>query len=199
MGTLDEAIRQHLDLKRRRGATDSELQRLEDEAFGLPSRPGEPDFPEQDVGAGEQSENGAVADAQHEPDEHEAAEAETTLHEPDVLAAAAEPELGELDLELDEEEALPEEPAEVTPSEPPVESLDTVEHELPEQEPEPAGQEPEPPDQEPESAAPAVGTSEEGEAGQQEDMLADTPDFLRDAPEDDELWFEQGKPKDFDF
>ena len=30
-------------------------------------------------------------------------------------------------------------------------------------------------------------------------MLADTPEFLRDAPEDDELWFEQGKPKDFDF
>ena len=34
---------------------------------------------------------------------------------------------------------------------------------------------------------------------QQEDVLADTPEFLRDAPEDDELWFEQGKPKDFDF
>jgi hypothetical protein len=199
MGTLDEAIRQHLELKRRRGATDSELQRLEDEAFGLPSRPGEPDFPEQDLGAGEQSENGAVADAQHEPDEHEAAETDTTLYEPDAPAAAAEPELGELDLELDEVEALPEEPAEVTPPEPPVESLDTVEHELPEQEPEPAGEEPEPPDQEPESAAPAEGTPEEGEAGQQEDMLADTPDFLRDAPEDDELWFEQGKPKDFDF
>ena len=30
-------------------------------------------------------------------------------------------------------------------------------------------------------------------------MLADTPEFLRDAPEDDELWFEQGQPKDFDF
>ena len=32
-----------------------------------------------------------------------------------------------------------------------------------------------------------------------EDVLADTPEFLKDAPEDDELWFEQGKPKDFDF
>jgi hypothetical protein len=30
-------------------------------------------------------------------------------------------------------------------------------------------------------------------------MLADTPEFLRDAPEDDELWFEHGKPKEFDF
>jgi hypothetical protein len=192
MGTLDEAIREHLELKRRHGATDSELQRLEDEAFGLPSRPGEPDFPEQDVGSSEQSENGAVVDARHEPDEHEAAEAETTIYEPDDPAVAPEPELGEVELELDEQGALPEEPAEVTPSEPPVESLDTVEHQLPEQEPEPS-------EQEPESASEPEEAPKEGEADQQQDMLADTPDFLRDAPEDDELWFEQGKPKDFDF
>ena len=32
-----------------------------------------------------------------------------------------------------------------------------------------------------------------------EDVLEDTPDFLEDAPEDDELWFEQRPPKDFDF
>nr|MDQ3725068.1 hypothetical protein [Actinomycetota bacterium] len=31
-----------------------------------------------------------------------------------------------------------------------------------------------------------------------EDVLEDTPDFLEDAPEDDELWFEQRPPKDFD-
>jgi len=31
-----------------------------------------------------------------------------------------------------------------------------------------------------------------------EDVLEDTPDFLEDAPEDDELWFEQKPPKDFD-
>ena len=192
MGTLDDAIREHLELKRQRVSTDSEIQRLEDEAFGLPSRPGEPDFPEQDVGSGEQSENGAVADARHEPDEHEAAEAETTIYEPDEPHAAAEPEVGELELELDEEGVLPEEPAEDTASEPPIESLDTVEHELPEQEPERSEQEPDP-------AAAGEGAPEEGEAGKQDDMLADTPDFLRDAPEDDELWFEQGKPKDFDF
>jgi hypothetical protein len=30
-------------------------------------------------------------------------------------------------------------------------------------------------------------------------VLADTPEFLKDQPEDDELWFEQGEPKDFDF
>ena len=46
MGILDDAIREHLDLKRRLGAEDDELARLEDEAFGPPSRPGDPDFPE---------------------------------------------------------------------------------------------------------------------------------------------------------
>ncbi|MFM9044242.1 MAG: hypothetical protein ACKOL0_00315, partial [Solirubrobacterales bacterium] len=27
----------------------------------------------------------------------------------------------------------------------------------------------------------------------------ETPDFLEEAPASDELWFEQGEPKDFDF
>jgi len=34
MGTLDDAIRQHLDLKRQTGAAESEVERLESEAFG---------------------------------------------------------------------------------------------------------------------------------------------------------------------
>jgi len=38
---------------------------------------------------------------------------------------------------------------------------------------------------------------EEPEDG--EDVLEETPEFLRDTPESDRLWFEQGKPKDFDF
>ncbi len=46
MGILDDAIREHLELKRKHGAADDEVQILEKEAFGPPSRPGEPDFPE---------------------------------------------------------------------------------------------------------------------------------------------------------
>ena len=49
MGILDEAIREHLDLKRQHGAEGQELKRLEDEAFGTWVRPGEPDFPEAEV------------------------------------------------------------------------------------------------------------------------------------------------------
>jgi hypothetical protein len=40
MGILDEAIREHLELKRQHGADDSELKQLEDQAFGPPERPG---------------------------------------------------------------------------------------------------------------------------------------------------------------
>jgi hypothetical protein len=212
MGILDEAIREHLELKRRRGATDSELQRLEDEAFGPPSRPGEPDFPEQE-GAAEQSGNGvaregAVAEAPVAP---EAPEAPTP---PPV-----EGEHVEEPYEPDEQDAAEAQTAiyDEAASEPPIETLDTVEHALPEQEaepeaapaeepgpepaeePEPSEEEPEPSEEEPGPAAEGEEASEEGESEQEDDVLADTPEFLRDAPEDDELWFEQGKPKDFDF
>ena len=200
MGILDEAIREHLDLKRRRGATDSELQRLEDEAFGPPSRPGEPDFPEQEGESAEQSGNGVAR-------EGVVAEAPVAPEAP-----IPPPADGEQVEQQDEQDAAEQETAiyDEAASEPPIETLDTVEHELPEQDAEPEapppegpGPEPaealEPSEQEPGPAAEGEETSEEDESQLEEDVLADTPDFLRDAPEDDELWFEQGKPKDFDF
>ena len=39
MGILDDAIREHLDLKRKHGARDAELREIEDEAFGSTDRP----------------------------------------------------------------------------------------------------------------------------------------------------------------
>ncbi len=61
----------------------------------------------------------------------------------------------------------------------------------------PRDPEPEPeeePDPEEEPGAP------EGEARRRdEDVLEETPDFLEETPEDDQLWFEQKPPKDFDF
>jgi hypothetical protein len=280
MGILDEAIRAHLDLKRRQGAADEELKRLEDEAFGPPTRPGEPDFPDRE-GEGESQGNGSggpsgdVATA--EPDEaagappteetgapltqSEAAAPradetepvgpttpeepppvepppveEPPAEEPPPVEGEVEPEapdepafydqsqeseleLGDLELEFDEEvaepgEAPPPETGQETPissldtaeheppaesldtaeHEPPIESLDTVEHHIEELEEEPVEPTPEPPEPsgEPEGS---TGASEETS----EDVLEETPEFLRDAPEDDELWFEQGEPKDFDF
>ncbi|HET9185937.1 MAG TPA: hypothetical protein VFN82_07295, partial [Solirubrobacterales bacterium] len=41
MSILDDAIREHLELKRAHGADEAELKKLEDEAFGPPGRPDE--------------------------------------------------------------------------------------------------------------------------------------------------------------
>src|SRR3954452_9058042 len=43
MSILDDAIREHLELKRAHGADEAEIKRLEDEAFGPAGRPEEPD------------------------------------------------------------------------------------------------------------------------------------------------------------
>jgi hypothetical protein len=181
MGILDDAIRQHLDLKRRQGAEEDELQRLEDEAFGPPSRPGEPDFPGS------------------EP-EGEAAESEA-------------PGEGGFYDQSDGERAATGGDAEVeapgTPEEAPIESLDTVEHPFDDEvtdtgegeaiEAPLPGVEPGAGGDEPPTGPEEVVEGELTESDEGEDVLEETPEFLRDQPEDDELWFEQGEPKDFDF
>ena len=43
------------------------------------------------------------------------------------------------------------------------------------------------------------GSRAAGRPQRDEDVLEETPDFLEEAPEDDQLWFEQKPPKDFDF
>jgi hypothetical protein len=83
MGILDEAIKEHLELKRQHGADQSELQKLEDEAFGASERPGtegpasdalaeaptqfmaqpETESPEEGSEAREEGETSATADA----------------------------------------------------------------------------------------------------------------------------------------
>ncbi len=262
MGILDDAIREHLDLKRRLGAEDSELARLEDEAFGPPSRPGDPDFPEADApgASADTALAGPPSDELAAPEQAPAAqEPQAPIAEPEPPAEAV-PEAeqsgfydhggDELDLELDldpvtpppaepeppapEAEALPApEPAPAPPAEPPaeppiesldtvehtptfeppIESLDTVEHhfegaiedtgEAEALAPPPATETDEQDVVEP----PVEDTGEvevvegelEVEEEDEEDVLEETPEFLRDQPEDDELWFEQGEPKDFDF
>jgi hypothetical protein len=72
MGILDEAIRDHLELKRRGGAAEGDLRRLEDEAFGPPGRPGEPER-----GAGAPQAASAVAEEPSAAPEPGTAEAPT--------------------------------------------------------------------------------------------------------------------------
>ncbi len=88
MGILDDAIREHLDLKRRLGAEEDELKRLEGEAFGPPTRPGDPDFPQQDA-AGEATAAEAVTG--EEPAAPPAEPPPTAEPPSEELAAAAPP------------------------------------------------------------------------------------------------------------
>jgi len=75
MGLLDDAIREHLELKRRRGADPDEIARLEDEALGDPrsgefARPdAEPAEPAEEDLPAEAPEPAAFAAAPEPPDE----------------------------------------------------------------------------------------------------------------------------------
>ena len=68
MGVLDDAIREHLELKRRHGASDEEIEREEAEALG----PARRDFPAPPASEGEAGEGqvaeGQVAEAEPEPE-----------------------------------------------------------------------------------------------------------------------------------
>jgi hypothetical protein len=164
MGSLDDAIREHLELKRRHGASDEELQQQEREAFGpAPSGawqtvPAEP----------------ASQDAGPEVREPEDLEEEVGAAE----AGPAMPEPNGLDLDqLEPDEVLPEDSLEGGSAAAGARDWD-------------AGEGP--------NGASEQAASEDLEVSD-DDVLEETPDFLEDAPEQDQLWFEQKPPKDFDF
>ncbi|HEY6549660.1 MAG TPA: hypothetical protein VIY71_00500 [Solirubrobacterales bacterium] len=306
MGILDEAIREHLELKRAHGAGDSELKQLEDEAFGQAERPGDEDahdpateapteFMTQPETAEEPTarREPTIADLQEPPpppaekpapvDEAPAEEEQPAMEheivadlpEPEADAEpepAAEPEIEPSGPSTEERHAIAEQPTEIFdveeeltgPPNPtdeelveeeiieprlaptdPLAGLDEAEEaevsvqgpapdddedlddeddafwneqrlsdeldqaleaprdsessladepeaeviedaEVVEEEPEQAEE------SEPESAEPTPPRTDE-------DVLEETPDFLEETPEDDQLWFEQKPPKDFDF
>ncbi|HEX8067232.1 MAG TPA: hypothetical protein VF520_12000 [Thermoleophilaceae bacterium] len=173
MGVLDDAIREHLELKRKRGAADDELARQELEALGPARRDPVPE-PAEPLEAGE------VAEEHEAGDEHEGAEyVDSDVPEADVVA-------------VDPPEPAPhgDAVAAVEPVHPPVHEVD---RELEPPPPvEPAVTEPPPPA----AAEPAAGEPAAGDGD--EDPLEETPEFLRETPEHDRLWFEQKPPRDFD-
>jgi len=310
MGILDEAIREHLELKRQHGAAESELRQLEDEAFGQAERPGDEQAsdslaeaptqfmtqPETSVAEGSRPEP-TIADLQEPPPPpaEEPAEAEglppAEEPEPAAVETPAEEEQSAMEHEIvaetpeaadeipasghstEERQAIAEQPTEMfdveeelgTPPSPsdeeiveeeiaeprlgpadPLAGLEETEEaeasvqgpapdddedyededdafwneqrlsdeldqalEAPretEPEPDPAAKPAEDPEEEydeelePESEEqPAPVAEHEPQAPRHEDVLEDTPDFLEETPEDDQLWFEQKPPKDFDF
>jgi hypothetical protein len=314
MSILDDAIREHLELKRAHGADESEIKKLEDEAFGPPGRPEEPDpaaeaptefmtTPE----AAEPAEEGGgrrinIADLQEPPApsepqgeprieateavEPQADAAPLAPHEDPAQAGPPAEEEPAIEHEIVPEAEAPSEPEPVAenpgPSteerhaiaEQPTEFFD-IEAEMGTEDA-PAAEAPSPSDEEiveaeaaePRLAAPEPPTeihasrtelpaeeeedddfwneqrlsdeldqaleapvtdehaappateepaqlfdrSQDDDAREvdkpqadydpdtgHEDVLEDTPEFLEESPEDDELWFEQRPPKDFDF
>jgi hypothetical protein len=192
MGLLDDAIREHLDLKRRRGADPSEVERDEREALGPVRRNQAPAATE--VEDELDPDRGFAYDQAEENDwAFDGDEDDASVPAPRAgPAAPAEPARIEDDLDL-EPEPFSDDPEPFAEDPRPAAEEDlggaTVEYDVAgdlqrdlqrESAPEPA---PEP-----------------GKSGDEdEDVLEETPEFLQDTPEHDRLWFEQRPPRDFDF
>jgi hypothetical protein len=219
MSILDDAIREHLELKRAHGADEAEIKKLEDEAFGPPGRPEDPDpaaeAPTEFMSTPEAAESGEggrridIADLQEPPQTREPQE------EPRVEATeTVEPEAEATRIVPAEDPAQAAPPAEEEPS--------ALEHEIvPEPEPEP---EPESsPEPEPVAENPGHSTEErhaiaeqpteffdiEAEMGTEDAPATDTPSpsdeeiveaeaseprlvpVADDEEEDDDFWSEQ--------
>jgi hypothetical protein len=177
MGLLDDAIREHLDLKRRRGADPAEVERAEREALGPVRR-----APEGQSGPDLDHENASAYDL-------EVDEEESWSHEPldDLPPVAAESEAPAEPFERDEPLEEHESEFEAGPD------LAVADRER---------DAPPPPHPEigPETAEFDVEEALEADhKADDDDVLEETPEFLQDTPDHDRLWFEQRPPKDFDF
>jgi hypothetical protein len=192
MGLLDDAIREHLELKRRRGANPDEVAREQREALDVAAnrRVATADADDSDPSA-PAPRAAAIDSTKVDENRTSGADDPATDPAPAQAEAAAAGETAELDMssvlgERDDGEDRRGLPAETdagdqstasarpVPARPATEE-DSLEWEVPGDAAE----------QEPEDPA--------------EDVLEETPDFLRDTPEQDRLWFEQRPPRDFDF
>jgi hypothetical protein len=198
MGLLDDAIREHLDLKRRRGADPDEVAREQREALNAAA---ERELASTGDGGSDPA-AATPADTAIDSPESGGDSASTTDRLGEDLSvvqsshAADAGETAELDMSSvlgDEREThdpgVP--PAQAASGEPssasarPVPARPTTDEDSPEDDPL-------------EWEVPGEVSEEEAEEPA-EDVLEETPDFLRDTPEQDRLWFEQQPPRDFDF
>ncbi|HTA13826.1 MAG TPA: hypothetical protein VK781_03115 [Solirubrobacteraceae bacterium] len=186
MGLLDDAIREHLELKRLSGADPGVVAREEQDALGPVPRRSEQVREGQEDGEPESPNAGGSFFPDGEPD-------------PDTGVSVAGQETVEINMEAElDAVANPEREAQA-PGSKRAESVDpgtedSLEWEVPNDRPgEPADS----------SGLDGEGdpdTEDTHETGEHiEDVLEETPDFLRETPEQERLWFEQRPPRDFDF
>jgi hypothetical protein len=217
MGLLDDAIRDHLELKRRHGADPSEIERAEREALG-PLRRAPDELEQEEFGehaGGEYAEHGPTDTEYAEPSATGAEYADSLPGEHAAqfadehtrpLAPVDWPENGDSDWdeEIPEESALHVESAyEAPPPHPAGGAVEPIEPASP-----PPAELEEPPSSDAEHTLEYQLPEEDEEAPEhhapppergESDVLEETPEFLQDAPEHDRLWFEQRPPRDFDF
>jgi hypothetical protein len=188
MGLLDDAIREHLELKRLRGADPGEMARAENDALGPVRREADEPVPE-----GEHEDVDPVSGAEGSDAEVGAriADAPQSPSQPIVTGVGQETVEINMEAELERQSASAEAPASPPggraapvghPAHTQPSASDSLEWEMPGDRKADAGEE------EPASSEEPV-----------EDVLEETPDFLRETPEQDRLWFEQRPPRDFDF
>ena len=204
MGILDDAIREHLDLKRRRGADPTEIERAEREALG-PVRRG-PELTGDEVAAPEPAEAPAAEHAAAPSEEWERFPQDPELRalEEEEPAPYEPPRAPDGDPLVDDEPAFGETHSAIPPD--PVD-LASAPEAGPPPAPHPADPPPAPaPARDDEPATRVDQETEEYELEPEEeeeetgdDVLETTPEFLQDTPEHDRLWFEQRPPRDFDF
>jgi hypothetical protein len=173
MGLLDDAIREHLELKKRSGAPEEEVRRLETEAFGPARSAAAP--------PAAQPEAEVTAEPEATPEPEVSAEPQTPA-EPEATEPVAEP--APAPSPAPAADWLEDEPDEV----PTADRLDHATSEFTAAEhAEAAG------------GTPPQDFVEPDEEEDADDVLEETPDFLQETPEHDRLWFEQKPPRDFDF
>lgn len=177
MGLLDDAIREHLDLKRRAGGDPGAVSRQEREVFGSDTDEDAAEREAADPQAGGDEETGAEASSpdasagETVADSPDASDVETVA---DAPGPAAEPGPAP---EVEDEDDSAQETRQFTADE--VKDAVRARPREPQQRP-----------AEPEPASPEEVVHDE---------LEDTPDFLQETPDHDRLWFEQKPPRDFDF
>jgi hypothetical protein len=170
MGLLDDAIREHLELKRQHGADPTEVERQEREALGATAPVRAPDAePDEPTTA-------APAEPEAVP---EPAPDSSAPDEPAAVAAPPDPPAPDPDATQLYDAVADEPPA-------PLEA------------PEPAGPDTPSEAREADWLAEERGPDPD-EAPPEEDVLEETPDFLQETPEHDRLWFEQKPPRNFDW
>ena len=209
MGMLDEAIRDHFDLKRRNGADPAVVAIEEREALGDPAQR---EARAAEIAAGRSGDThveavtisaeadgvavAEVADGYEEPATEIIApqeEEEALVVSEDVAAvvvAEGEVPVAEVAEVVVEEELVVEAPEQETRGFTLEESQEAV---MPKAPARPVGAPPA--SREP----PAPEAPESQSAEEAHDELEETPEFLEETPEHDRLWFERKPPRDFEF